>query len=250
MDIGRLCGYALFFLDGAICLSAGHQLSPTLRFTYEPAGNRTTTGSLFVLSKDSALPTSPQGRLPLWLCAAFEGSPTLVHARSGYRLSFHHGIQARQLIVLLGIHYFDAQTAPELGSPSGYACGKTSTCCDRRGRTGSCKCLHNRHWRLFLRYCKHSSEWPSLPDAVDDRTEQEIASAADQLDILISKPKTAVTPFCNPANLGLLPYLWLQARLQFTQTAIQEKFSRIMVSIEGNCGYEAKVRPLKLYCLE
>ena len=28
-------------------------------------------------------------RSPLWLCAAFEGSPTLVHARSGFRLSFH-----------------------------------------------------------------------------------------------------------------------------------------------------------------
>ena len=47
-------------------------------------------------------------RSPLWLCAAFEGSPTLVPARSGYRLSFHHGIQARQLVVLSGTHYFDA----------------------------------------------------------------------------------------------------------------------------------------------
>ena len=74
---------------------------------------------------------------------------------------------------------------------------------------------------------------PPIPDAVDDPTEQELASAADQLEILISKPKTTVNPFCNPANLGLLPHLWLQARLQFTLTAIQEKFSRIIVSIAG-----------------
>ena len=37
--------------------------SPTLRLTCGPAGNRTTTGSLSALSKDTALPTSPQGRL-------------------------------------------------------------------------------------------------------------------------------------------------------------------------------------------
>ena len=49
-----------FFLGGAICLSAGHQL---LRLTCGPAGNRITTGSLSAMSKDTALPTSPQGRL-------------------------------------------------------------------------------------------------------------------------------------------------------------------------------------------
>ena len=37
--------------------------SPTLRLACGPAGNRTTTGSLSALSKDTALPTSPQGRL-------------------------------------------------------------------------------------------------------------------------------------------------------------------------------------------
>ena len=37
--------------------------SPTLRLTCGPAGNRTTTGSLSAMSKNTALPTSPQGRL-------------------------------------------------------------------------------------------------------------------------------------------------------------------------------------------
>ena len=74
---------------------------------------------------------------------------------------------------------------------------------------------------------------PPIPNAVDDPTEQEIASAADQLDILISQSTTAGNPFCCPANLGVLPHLWLQARLQFTLPAIQEKFSRILVSVAG-----------------
>ena len=37
--------------------------SPTLKLTCGPAGNRITTGSLSALSKDTALPISPQGRL-------------------------------------------------------------------------------------------------------------------------------------------------------------------------------------------
>ena len=74
---------------------------------------------------------------------------------------------------------------------------------------------------------------PSIPNAVDDPTEQEIASAADQLDILILHSTTAGNPFCLSANLGVLPHLWLQARLQFTLPAIQEKFSRILVSVAG-----------------
>ena len=56
-------------------------------------------------------------RSPLWLCAAFNGSPTLVHARSGYKVSFHSGVHARQLVVLSGIHYFDAhRLLPEMAN--------------------------------------------------------------------------------------------------------------------------------------
>ena len=72
-----------------------------------------------------------------------------------------------------------------------------------------------------------------MPDAADDPTELEIASAADQLAILISKTKPPDNPFCNADNLGVLPPLWLQARLQLTLPAIQEKFSRILVSAAG-----------------
>ena len=182
-------------------------------------------------------------RSPLWLCAAFEGSPTLVHARSGYRLSFYYGIQARQLVVLSGIHYFDAHRlhpslAAHLDMPverrahavtaeEGQEAASASTTDIEDSSSDIASTVASDPAYPTVAWC------PPIPDAVDDPTEQEIASAADQLDILISKPKTAVNPFCNPANLGLLPHLWLQARLQFTLTAIQEKFSRIMVSIAG-----------------
>ena len=38
-------------------------------------------------------------------------------------------------------------------------------------------------------------------------------------------------PFCIPENLGILPPLWLQARLTLSLTAIQEKFARILLSV-------------------
>ena len=50
-----------FFFFGRRHLPFGW--SPTLRLTCGPAGNRNTTGSLSAMSKDTALPTSPQGRL-------------------------------------------------------------------------------------------------------------------------------------------------------------------------------------------
>ena len=47
-------------------------------------------------------------RSPLWLCAAYNGSPALVHRHRGHKVFFHVGIQDRQLVVIPGIHYFDA----------------------------------------------------------------------------------------------------------------------------------------------
>ena len=38
-------------------------------------------------------------------------------------------------------------------------------------------------------------------------------------------------PFCIPENLGILPPLWLQARLTLSLTVIQEKFARILLSV-------------------
>ena len=43
-------------------------------------------------------------RSPLWLCAAYNGSPALVHRHRGHKVFFHVGIQDRQLVVIPGIH--------------------------------------------------------------------------------------------------------------------------------------------------
>ena len=72
---------------------------------------------------------------------------------------------------------------------------------------------------------------PPIPDAAEDPSEDEIASAADKLAILITNVQPNGNPFCMPENLGVLPQLWLQARLTLSLTAIQEKFSRILLSV-------------------
>ena len=72
---------------------------------------------------------------------------------------------------------------------------------------------------------------PPIPDAAEDPSEAEIASAADKLAILISNVQPNGNPFCIPENLGALPPLWLQARLTLSLTAIQEKFARILLSV-------------------
>ena len=54
-------------------------------------------------------------RSPLWLCAAYEGSPVLVHRQRATKVIFHKAVQERRLLVLPGIHYFDAhRLQPEL----------------------------------------------------------------------------------------------------------------------------------------
>ena len=71
---------------------------------------------------------------------------------------------------------------------------------------------------------------PPIPDAAEDPSEVEIASAADKLAILIDHVQPSGNPFCISENLGALPPLWLQARLTLSLTAIQEKFARILLS--------------------
>ena len=72
---------------------------------------------------------------------------------------------------------------------------------------------------------------PPIPDASEDPSESEIASAADKLAIMITRAHPNENAFCQPENLGALPPLWLQARLTLSLTALQEKFARIFLSV-------------------
>ena len=54
---------------------------------------------------------------------------------------------------------------------------------------------------------------PPIPDAPDDPTEMEIAGAADKLDTMMNSSQPQANIFFQPDNLGALPYLWLQAKL-------------------------------------
>ena len=65
---------------------------------------------------------------------------------------------------------------------------------------------------------------PPIPEAAEDPSEDEIVSAADKLAMLITNIQPDGNPFCIPENLGILPPLWLQARLTLSLIAIQEKF--------------------------
>ena len=47
-------------------------------------------------------------RSPLWLCAAYEGRPVLVHRQQAITVSFHKAVYDRRVLVLPGIHFFDA----------------------------------------------------------------------------------------------------------------------------------------------
>ena len=47
-------------------------------------------------------------RSPLWLCASHNGSPVLVHRLRGSKIYFHQATKDRGILLIPGIHYFDA----------------------------------------------------------------------------------------------------------------------------------------------
>ena len=177
-------------------------------------------------------------RSPLWLCAAYNGSPALVHRHRGHKVFFHAGIQDRQLVAIPGIHYFDAhRLQPELldtlnrqfdpgsmklASPEGAGDTVNDPSTDEEAASTDGE---SDPEDPTVAWC------PPIPDAAEDPSEDEIASAADQLAIMISNVQPNGNPFCIPENLGALPPLWLQARLTLSLTAIQEKFARILLSV-------------------
>ena len=153
-----------------------------------------------------------------------------MHRHSGYKIFFHSGIQDRRLVVIPGIHYFDAHRiqpllvnslehqidlrSMKLTGPEGAGDTVNDPSSDEEEVSTDAE---SDQEDPTVAWC------PPIPDAAEDPSEDEIASAADKLAILISHVQPSGNPFCISENLGALPPLWLQARLTLSLTAIQRE---------------------------
>ena len=156
-------------------------------------------------------------RSPLWLCAAYEGSPVLVHRQRATKVIFHKAVQERRLLVLPGIHYFDAhRLQPELLAALEAGDGPRTTLVN--GPDGAQDMVEDSFSdddtdTTDLDVEADDLPWcPPTPDPADDPTETEIASAADNLETMMNSSQPKSNIFFLPSSLGALPHLWLQAR--------------------------------------
>ena len=180
-------------------------------------------------------------RSPLWICAAYDGVPVLVHRQRGTRLYFHQAIHEKKIIAIPGIHYFDAHrlealllTAPELQlypragnppEPEGAGDVVADPSSDEELTTSDEEDTSDEVASEDLKWC------PPNPDAQDDPTEEELVGAADKLDTMMTKVQPPFNIFFTPASLGALPALWLQAKLTISLAPFQEKFAKLFQTI-------------------
>ena len=162
-------------------------------------------------------------RSPLWICAAYDGDPVLVHRQRGTVLYFHQAISEKKIIAIPGIHYFDAHrldalllTAPELQlypragnlpEPEGAGDAVDDPSSDEELSTTDGEDTSDEADSEDLKWC------PPNPNAQDDPTEEELVGAAGKLDTMIARVQPPLNIFFTPENLGALPALWLQAKL-------------------------------------
>ena len=93
-------------------------------------------------------------RSPLWLCAAYEGSPVLVHRQRATKVTFHKAVQERRLLIL--------PWHPLLWCPSASA---GATCCLRSRRwppnlIGEWSRRSSRHGSGQLLRWWYRHDWP------------------------------------------------------------------------------------------
>ena len=227
-----------------------------LRLTQETAAlashsrdHRLTASSFFPCSIDREYLYGYAGdgyRSPLWLCASHNGSPVLVHRLRGSKMYFHQATKDRRILLIPGIHYFDAHRLQPLllQAPALQVHMRESSLV---GPEGACEQVDDpssdEEQATTASETEAESEdddeatppeepWcPPIPPAMDDPTEQEIKGAADKLATMISSSQPSASVFYHPDNLGALPHLWLQAKLTISLTSMQEKFARLFMSI-------------------
>ena len=183
---------------------------------------------------------------PLWLCASHNGSPMLVHRLRGSKMYFHQATKDRLIVLIPGIHYFDAHRLQPLllQAPTLQVHMRESSLVGLEGAGEQVDDpSSDEEQSTTASETEAESEdddevrppeepWcPPIPPAMDDPTEQEIKGAADKLATMISNLQPNAGVFFHPDNLGALPHLWLQAKLTISLTSMQEKFARLLMSI-------------------
>ena len=211
--------------------------------------HRLTASSFFPCSIDREYLYGYAGdgyRSPLWLCASYNGFPVLVHRLRGSKMYFHQATKDRRILLIPGIHYFDAHRlqplllqAPALQvhmresslvGPEGAGEQVDDPSSDEEQATTASET--EAESEDDDEATPPEEPWcPPIPPAMDDPTEQEIKGAADKLATMISSSQPSASVFYHPDNLGALPHLWLQAKLTISLTSIQEKFARLFMSI-------------------
>ena len=211
--------------------------------------HRLTASGLFPCSIDREYLYGYAGdgyRSPLWLCVSHNGSPVLVHRLRGNKIHFHQATKDRRILLIPGIHYFDAhrlqplllqapalqihlRASPLAGPERAGETVEDPSSDEERATTDGESEVEAEAEEADL---PPEEPWcPPIPDAPDDPTEMEIAGAADKLATMMNSSQPQANVFFQPDNLGALPYLWLQAKLTISLTSIQDKFARLFMSI-------------------
>ena len=155
-------------------------------------------------------------RSPLWLCAAYDGWPVLVHRQRATALYFHKALQDHKIFAIPGIHFFDAhrlhpQLLPTLErhfgprstvqeAPEGAEDTVQDPSSDEESTTVSSD--------MEVEGLTDDSPWcPPKPITPDDPSELEIASAADNLETLMNSSQPQANVFFLPDSLGALRHL-------------------------------------------
>ena len=226
--------------------------------------HRLTASSFFPCSIDREYLYGYAGdgyRSPLWLCASHNGSPVLVHRLRGSKMYFHQATKDRRILLIPGIHYFDAHRlqplllqAPALQvhmresslvGPEGAGEQVDDPSSDEEQTTTASET--EAESEDDDEATPPEEPWcPPIPPAMDDPTEQEIKGAADKLATMISSSQPSASVFYHPDNLGALPHLWLQAKLTISLTSIQEKFARLFMSIASELWLRGVIETVHL----
>ena len=161
---------------------------------------------------------------------------------------FHQATKDRRILLIPGIHYFDAHrlqplllqapalqvhmresslVGPEGVGPEGAGEQVDDPSLDEEQATTASET--EAEIGADDENTPPEEPWcPPTPPATDDPPEQEIKGAADKLATMISSSQPSASVFSHPDNLGALPHLWLQAKLTISLTSVQEKFARLL----------------------